>query len=239
MTGQSADTQPFSCLNANRLLKTKKQRTAMQTSVPSQPNTLDGRVIFLGNPGVGKTCILLTAAGKPFPADFRDTQRIDYEILCIPSADRPAKSVGDLDRRLIFLDTAGQEEFRCLTSSYYRSADIQLIVFDITDKDSFTELEEHVSEASRYSTPSAVKILVANKLDLQLDRVVGDPEIDLFADRNDMEVVRYSAKTGEGRERLLALMERHLITTTWKTGDASFIKLNSMRAPKPRRRCQV
>ena len=68
-------------------------------------------------------------------------------------------------------DTAGQERFRTLTSSYYRNADAIIIVYDITDQESFTDVEGHITEGTRYSQRSE-KFLVGNKVDLTNERVV-------------------------------------------------------------------
>ena len=206
-----------------------------RSSAASTPKTetLDARVIFLGNAGVGKTSIIGAMCGKRF-SELVGRPQSDYEIVTLDNPDPAAPT-----KRFVFVDTAGQEEFRSLTSSYYRNADIQLIVFDIADLDSFHDLGEHLNDASRYCSASAVRILVANKTDLELERAMRNEDIAEFADRNDMDVVHFSAKTGMGREELYQTMERHLGQTVWKSGDQSFIQLSKLKQPKPKRRCDV
>lgn len=71
-------------------------------------------------------------------------------------------------------DTAGQERFRTLTSSYYRNADALLVVYDITDQESFEEVDSLFFEATRYSS-RALKFLIGNKIDLE-NRVISTEE---------------------------------------------------------------
>ena len=68
-------------------------------------------------------------------------------------------------RPILQTDTAGQERFRTLTSSYYRNADAILVVFDITNEDSFTDVPAWVEEGQRYAVDS-IMFLVGNKSDL-------------------------------------------------------------------------
>ncbi|XP_066346044.1 GTP-binding protein YPTM1-like [Miscanthus floridulus] len=69
-------------------------------------------------------------------------------------------------------DTAGQERFRTITSSYYRGAHRIIIVYDITDMESFNNVKQWLSEIDRYANDSVCKLLVGNKCDLAESRTV-------------------------------------------------------------------
>lgn len=73
-------------------------------------------------------------------------------------------------------DTAGQERFRTITNGYYRGADGILIVYDLTDRDSFENVNMWYEEMSRSVNQKIVSILIGNKLDMDSRRVVSTEE---------------------------------------------------------------
>lgn len=67
---------------------------------------------------------------------------------------------------MIFQDTAGQERFRTLTPNYYRDGQGAVLVYDVSNRDSFTCLETWINELNRYSTKTnIIKMVVGNKID--------------------------------------------------------------------------
>lgn len=69
-------------------------------------------------------------------------------------------------------DTAGQERFRTITSSYYRGAHGIIIVYDCTDQESFNNVKQWLEEIERYACENVNKLLVGNKCDLTVKKVV-------------------------------------------------------------------
>ncbi|MCL7044225.1 hypothetical protein MKW94_001084, partial [Papaver nudicaule] len=69
-------------------------------------------------------------------------------------------------------DTAGQERFRTITSSYYRGAHGIIVVYDVTDQESFNNVKQWLNEIDRYASESVNKLLVGNKCDLTANKVV-------------------------------------------------------------------
>ncbi|KAJ0681762.1 putative small GTP-binding protein [Helianthus annuus] len=74
--------------------------------------------------------------------------------------------------KLQIWDTAGQERFRTITSSYYRGAHGIIIVYDVTEMESFNNVKQWLSEIDRYANESVCKLLVGNKCDLVENKVV-------------------------------------------------------------------
>ena len=72
----------------------------------------------------------------------------------------------------IIKDTAGQERFRTITSSYYRGAHGIIVVYDCTDLDSFNNVKQWLNEIDRYASENVQKLLVGNKVDLVSKKVV-------------------------------------------------------------------
>jgi len=101
--------------------------------------------------------------------------------------------------KLTIWDTAGQERFRTLTSAYYRGAHGIILVYDITARDSFENLQHWLSEVDIYSTnESCVKLLVGNKTDEAASRAVSKKEGQQFAREHNMLFIEASAKTQDG-----------------------------------------
>ncbi|KAK9213907.1 hypothetical protein WN944_005893 [Citrus x changshan-huyou] len=71
-------------------------------------------------------------------------------------------------------DTAGQERFRTITSSYYRGAHGIIIVYDVTEMESFNNVKQWLNEIDRYANDSVCKLLVGNKCDLVENKAFAD-----------------------------------------------------------------
>jgi Ras-related protein Rab-1B len=79
-------------------------------------------------------------------------------------------------------DTAGQERYRTITSSYYRGAHGLIVVYDITNRESFANVKQWLEDLNRYTSPEAIRFLVGNKSDLNQRRAVSSSEAKEFAD---------------------------------------------------------
>ncbi|XP_040939978.1 GTP-binding protein YPTM2-like [Gossypium hirsutum] len=78
-------------------------------------------------------------------------------------------------------DTAGQERFRTITGSYYRGAHGIIIVYDVTDQESFNNIKQWLSEIDRYASDNVNKLLVGNKCDLTANKVVSYETAKVFS----------------------------------------------------------
>ena len=100
-------------------------------------------------------------------------------------------------------DTAGQERFRTITSSYYRGAHGIIVVYDVTDRESFKNVENWMKEIRQYAPPEVSIVLVANKIDMESSRVISYDEGKEYADRLGVKFLETSAKTSHNTEEAL------------------------------------
>jgi len=115
----------------------------------------------------------------------------------------------ELDGKTIKLqiwDTAGQERFRTITSSYYRGAHGIIVVYDVTDNESFNNVKQWLHEIDRYAAENVNKLLVGNKCDLEGKRVVTTEQGKEFADGLGIEFLETSAKTSTNVEQAFLTM---------------------------------
>jgi Ras-related protein Rab-1A len=102
--------------------------------------------------------------------------------------------------KLQIWDTAGEERFRTITSSYYRGAHGIIIVYDVTDQASFSNVKQWLQEIDRYACESVNKLLVGNKCDLTTKKVVDYNTAKEFADGLGIHFLETSAKSSTNVE---------------------------------------
>ncbi|KAL1426330.1 hypothetical protein MTO96_003344 [Rhipicephalus appendiculatus] len=115
------------------------------------------KILVLGDSNVGKTCIVHRFCDERFYDTYISTIGIDFKQKIINLDGVPVK--------LQIWDTAGQERFRTLTTAYYRGAMGILIMYDVTNMDSFNHLSYWFRNIEENASPEVVKVLVGNKCD--------------------------------------------------------------------------
>ena len=130
--------------------------------------------------------------------------------------------VDDKKVKLQIWDTAGQEKFRNINTSYYKGANGILVVYDITNKESFEGLTSWLIEIEKNSSKEAYKLLIGNKNDLEDKREVSYNEGKEFASINGMEFFETSAKTAYKVQEAFELLTKDIIKIVSK--DKNLIK---------------
>merc|ERR1711916_36416 len=108
--------------------------------------------------------------------------------------------------KLQIWDTAGQERFRTITSSYYRGAHGIIVVYDVTDQESFNNVKQWLHEIDRYACENVNKLLVGNKSDLQSKKVVDTTTATEFAGQLGIPFLETSAKNATNVENAFMTM---------------------------------
>mmetsp|Transcript_14055 Transcript_14055/g.37746 ORF Transcript_14055/g.37746 Transcript_14055/m.37746 type:complete len:205 (-) Transcript_14055:979-1593(-) len=149
------------------------------------------KILMVGASGVGKSSLLLRFTDDVFD-DLQPTIGVDFKV--------KSMSIENKHVKLTVWDTAGQERFRTLTSAYYRGAHGVIFVYDVTRRDTFEDLRNvWLREAEQFSTNfEFVRMVVANKLDLEANRVVSRSEGEQFARATASLFAESSAKTCAG-----------------------------------------
>lgn len=110
-------------------------------------------------------------------------------------------NVGKRSVKLMIWDTAGQERFHSLAPLYYRDANGALLVYDITDRDSFTKVRHWVKELRKIVGKQIVLVIAGNKSDMEKKRQVDEAEAEQYAQSVGAVHIPTSAKTGKNVEQ--------------------------------------
>jgi len=156
------------------------------------------KLLLIGDSGVGKSCLLLRFADDTYTESYISTIGVDFKIRTIEEDGKTVK--------LQIWDTAGQERFRTITSSYYRGAHGIIIVYDVTDRESFNNVKNWMLEIEKYAMESVNKLLVGNKSDLTSKKVVTYDEGKELADSFQIGFVETSARMSQNVEQAFHLM---------------------------------
>ncbi|KAG4434184.1 hypothetical protein IFR05_010342 [Cadophora sp. M221] len=189
------------------------------------------KILMIGPSGAGKSALLIRYCDDQFDNESSTaTIGVDFKVhfplpANLPPSPRPKQdppasknyspstnsapqkqmkklSVHNTPYRLNLLDTAGQERFRTLSNSYYRGAHGVILVYDISNRDSFVAMERWFDEVESNAQPGAVTYLVGAKLDREASRSVSREEGETLAgERGATGWCEVSSKTRENVRR--------------------------------------
>ncbi|KAL5218448.1 hypothetical protein ABZP36_019132 [Zizania latifolia] len=146
------------------------------------------KLVFLGDQAVGKTAIITRFMYDKFDATYQATIGIDFLSKTMYLEDRTV--------RLQLWDTAGQERFRSLIPSYIRDSSVAVIVYDVTDRQSFLSTSKWIEEVNTQRGGDVLIVLVGNKTDLVDKRQVSTDEGEAKAQEHRVMFMETSAKAG-------------------------------------------
>jgi len=152
------------------------------------------KFIVIGDSGVGKSCLLLQFTDERFQEAHDLTLGVEFgwrRVDIVAGGQKRATKIQ-------VWDTAGQESFRSITRAYYRAAAVCLLVYDVTQRDTFDHILQWLDDVSRYSNSEHLTImLVGNKSDLDARRAVSTAEARDLAAAHNLMFLETSARTGE------------------------------------------
>jgi len=167
------------------------------------------KVVLLGEGCVGKSSLCLRYVQNAF---------IDKHVTTVQASFLTKRL--NVDGRRIGLaiwDTAGQERFHALGPIYYRDANGALLVYDITDRESFLKVQNWVKELRKMLGKEVVLAIAGNKSDLERNRVVSVEEAEKYAESVGAKHFSTSAKLNKGLEELFLDLTKRMIENTSET----------------------
>ncbi|CAK79974.1 unnamed protein product (macronuclear) [Paramecium tetraurelia] len=156
------------------------------------------KIILLGSCGTGKTNFISKICRNQFDIESHSTIGIEFGVRDV--------IVESHLFRLQLWDTAGQEKFLSMTSGYFKNAAGVFLLYDITKKDSFDQIQTWLKMCKQYLDQYCVLYLVGNKIDMQYLREVNRSSGQSFAQVNQLLFEECSAASGEKIEDILKEM---------------------------------
>jgi small GTP-binding protein len=186
-------------------------------AVDKKNNLMNGQgtlsFILIGDSTVGKTCFLNRYFKNQFTETFLSTIGIDKEMKYV--------KVNNENYKLTVWDTAGQERFRCLPKKYYQNADGVLLLFDVTNEETFTNVSNWMKDVKDNSNKkigndannqSDISLyLIGNKID-KPERVIPREKAEEMAKSLGMKYFEVSCKINMNIPEVMArmIMECHM-----------------------------
>lgn len=141
-------------------------------SIQHKLSAIPYKIIIIGDSAIGKSTFLLRATSGEYDPSHKVTIGVDYKIKFVQTKDGFIK--------LKIWDTAGQERFRSIIRTYYNGAHGIILMFDLTNMDSFENLNDWMEEIYRAKLENCPIILIGSKSDLKNKIVVSEKEIQQF-----------------------------------------------------------
>ncbi|ORX61662.1 ras-domain-containing protein [Hesseltinella vesiculosa] len=168
------------------------------------------KMVFLGEQSVGKTSLITRFMYDTFDNTYQATIGIDFLSKTMYLSDRTV--------RLQLWDTAGQERFRSLIPSYIRDSSVAVVVYDISNRESFNSISKWIDDVRAERGSEAIVVLVGNKTDLEKREVTSEEGEKRAKDLNVM-FFETSAKAGHNVKNLFKRIAQALPGIDGATAD--------------------
>ncbi len=161
------------------------------------------KITLLGEKNVGKTSLVYRFIENKFRENYKATLGVN-----LLKKDMDIGGYGGVSAQI--WDLGGQESFKSLRSLYLEGANGALVIFDMTDTNSFERLDEWIQDF-RSARGDAPIILIGNKSDLKNQIKITEKEASEFTKTNTMELIITSAKTGENVENAFIQLTKTIL----------------------------
>tara|TARA_B100001059_G_scaffold236805_2_gene290662 strand:- start:16664 stop:17290 length:627 start_codon:yes stop_codon:yes gene_type:complete len=169
-----------------------------------QSNHYSIKVITMGNANSGKSSLTERFCRKHFPVVYEPTIGVEFSSMVIKGDD-------DLNYKLMFWDTAGQETFAPIIKSYYKNIAGIFYVIDLSDRKSLSRFHYWINEFHKHKTCDAKILVVGNKIDKT--RHITKEEINNLIRQRQLDYIEVSVKTGENVEKALNMLFNNILNS--------------------------
>lgn len=156
------------------------------------------KTVLIGDSAVGKTNILSRYTRDEFSIETKSTVGVEFGNKRI--------KIKNTNIKAQIWDTAGQERYKSITNAYYKGAKGSLVVFDITNRETFKTVDRWIGEMKSNADPQVAIILVGNKSDLEELRKVSTEEAQAKAEHYEVAYIETSALKSTNIEKAFYLM---------------------------------
>ena len=184
------------------------------------------KLCMAGDSGVGKSNLLSRFQRKSFRYAQRATIGLEFTS--------KVKKIDDKNVKFQIWDTCGQEEYKGITKAYFKGAAGILLVYDISNRESFLSLEKWYTEFREIAEESALILLVGNKCDLEKTRQVDLKEAMKFSEDRNIEYIETSALTLTNVDLAFETIFNEVYAVHGKDQTKNGSKVNSVRIERQR-----
>lgn len=150
------------------------------------------KILIIGDQAVGKSSLLMRYCDSKFTLNMMGTAGIDFK--------KKIFEHNSQKHTIIFYDSAGHDRFRHIIKQHYNGAKGIILVYDVTDKGSFSNVNTWMNNIKENADSNSELLLIANKVDLVEDRLISREEGEELAKKFEVNYFETSAKTGENTD---------------------------------------
>ena len=173
------------------------------------------KLLIVGGSGVGKTNFLNMFLNNKFNQNYFSSTGIDLQ--------NKIMNIKNKKVRIQIWDTAGQEKYKSITKNLFLKVMGALVLYDITNEESFTKLKEWV-ELIKEECDRHIKILIiGNKSDLESQRAIDKEDAMKYANEEKVQYIECSSKTGENVEKAIIMLSEKILESTEISMDSSLM----------------
>ena len=169
----------------------------------SSDSSVTFKILTIGESGVGKTCVLRRFVENKFLKNHLATIGIDFKTKTL--------NINNKEIKLKIWDTAGQERFSRITTQYYKGADGIVLVYDVTDDDSYEKIRDWMAQIKANTEKDELGfVLLGNKCDVE-PRVITEEQGNKMAAELNISYFETSALNGQGINEAFEHLAREIM----------------------------
>ena len=187
------------------------------------------KILVVGDSTVGKTNFIRMFIENKFNQNYMTTSGIDLKTSSIEIKNKKI--------RVQLWDTAGQEKYRAITTNLFLKVQAALIVYDITNEETFNNLKTWVRSIKEECGKQIQMLIIGNKNDLNEERVVDKNIAMEYAKEEKIDYLETSSKTGDNIQKAISLLCEKVLENTEFTNDFSFTLDATRMSQKDKSKC--